>query len=259
MKGKHPKKSDAFELRVLSYNIHQGKTARRQKLSLGLLKEALKALRADLVLLQEVAGSTKEGGGPADLERAYQLEELADEIWPYFAYQKNSAFSGGYHGNAILSRYPIAKWHTLNITVAGMKKRGVLHGEIEIPGWKNHLHVMAAHLGLLQYERHHQIRRLCAYVSQHIPHRSRIILGGDFNDWREHVSRKVENDLMMREAFMAQDAKHAKTFPSRLPVLRLDRIYYRGLELQSAKILKGRPWSRLSDHLPVMAHFFVPA
>jgi endonuclease/exonuclease/phosphatase (EEP) superfamily protein YafD len=40
-----------------------------------------------------------------------------------------------------------------------------------------------------------------------------------------------------------------------MPVLPLDRIYYRGLKLKSAHILKGRPWNLLSDHLPVLGHF----
>lgn len=251
------KSSHPHEMRVISYNIHQGKTARRQKLSLELLKEAIKGLDADLVLLQEVAGSNKPTGGPADIERAYQLEALADEMWPHFAYQKNSLFSGGYHGNAILSRFPIVKWHHLNVTVPGMKKRGVLHGEIAVPGYRNHLHVMAAHLGLLQYERHQQTRKLCHYVAAHIPHSERVILGGDFNDWREHVSKRVEKELSMKEAFLSQDARHARTFPSRMPMLPLDRIYYRGLKLKSAHILKGRPWSQLSDHLPVLGHFTI--
>jgi len=254
-KTKTPSPSSPETFNVLSYNIHQGKTARRQQLSLALLKEAIKGLGADLVLLQEVAGSTKPSGGPADIERAYQLEELADEIWPYFAYQKNSAFTGGYHGNAILSKYPIVNWHKLNITVPGMKIRGALHGEIAVPGWRTHLHVMATHLGLLQYERHRQTRKLCQYVLSHIPASARVILGGDFNDWCEHVSDKVEKDLSMNEAFMSHNARHARTFPSRMPMLPLDRIYYRGFQVSSAQILKGKPWSLLSDHLPVMAQF----
>lgn len=245
------------ELRVLSYNIHQGKTARRQKHSLERLKEAIKTQKAEVVLLQEVAGSSH-ASAKADTETAYQLEALADELWPYFAYQKNSVFSGGYHGNAILSKYPIVSWNNLNITVPGMKKRGILHGQIALPGWKNPLHVLAAHLGLLQYERHRQTRKLCNYIRVHIPPRGRIILGGDFNDWREQVSKKVEEDLAMKEAFMAQDAKHARTFPSRLPMLRLDRIYFRGFELEEARILKGSPWNQLSDHLPVMAKLSLP-
>jgi endonuclease/exonuclease/phosphatase family metal-dependent hydrolase len=37
------------------------------------------------------------------------------------------------------------------------------------------------------------------------------------------------------------------------PFLRLDRIYVRGFEVESAKVHRGKPWSMLSDHLAVSA------
>jgi len=224
-----------------------------------MLNEAIKSLGADIVLLQEVAGSSKGGrNAPADVERAYQLEALADEIWPYHAYQKNSVFSGGYHGNAILSRYPIERWHNLNITVPRLPKRGILHAVLTLPKLNAPLHVLATHLGLLQYERHRQLKKLCQYVKNEIPHGEPIVIGGDFNDWRERVSDNLLEHLEMEEAFLKQDSRHARTFPSRMPVLRLDRIYFRGFQLGSALRLRGRPWNFLSDHLPVVAHFHLP-
>ncbi len=242
------------DLVVLSYNIHQGITASRRQIAFSILKQAIKSLDADVVLLQEVAGSTRpRKNAPADRERAYQLEALADEIWPYQAYQRNSAFSGGYHGNAILSRFPILKWNVLNISVKGLARRGVLHGELSLPHHK--LHVLGTHLGLLQYERHRQLNKLCHYVAEQIPAGAPLLVGGDFNDWREYVSKDMAARLKMDEAFLTQDARHARTFPAGLPVLPLDRIYFRKLEIQSAVRLKGRPWKFLSDHLPLLVHF----
>jgi endonuclease/exonuclease/phosphatase family metal-dependent hydrolase len=251
--------TEGHSLRVLSYNIHQGKTASRRRLEFSLLKQAIKALHADIVLLQEVAGSTRaKKNAPADVECAYQLEALADGIWKYQAYQRNSVFSGGYHGNAILSKFPIVRWNVLNITIRGLARRGILHGEVDIPGMGNPFHVLATHLGLLQYERHKQVQRLCHYVSESIPGHTPLLIGGDFNDWREHVSEKLGSKLNVEEAFMAQHAEHARTFPARMPVLRLDRIYYRGLSLHSVLRLNGKPWHLLSDHLPILAQFKLP-
>jgi endonuclease/exonuclease/phosphatase family metal-dependent hydrolase len=258
---KKPSKSSSHEkhpqsLRVLSYNIHQGKTASRRKIEFSILKDAIKSLNADIVLLQEVAGSTRaRKNAPADLERAFQLEALADEIWKYHAYQRNAVFSGGYHGNAILSRFPIKNYNVVNISVKGLARRGAIHGEIDIPGMSKPFHVVATHLGLLQYERHNQVHRLCSYVKGSVPTGAPLLIGGDFNDWREHVSKNMASLLSVEEAFMAQHAEHARTFPARLPVLRLDRIYYRGLNLSSAWRLQGKPWHSLSDHLPILAHF----
>ena len=69
------------------------------------------------------------------------------------------------------------------------------------------------------------------------------------------ISRNLSVALRMEEAFLTQYASHARTFPSRMPVLCLDRIYYRGFRLKTATRLKGKPWLFLSDHLPLLAHF----
>ncbi len=49
--------------------------------------------------------------------------------------------------------------------------------------------------------------------------------------------------------------KPAKTYPSRLPLFRMDRIYFRNLALQEARVLAGGTWQRLSDHRALYASF----
>jgi endonuclease/exonuclease/phosphatase family metal-dependent hydrolase len=44
-----------------------------------------------------------------------------------------------------------------------------------------------------------------------------------------------------------------KTFPAKFPMLRLDRIYHRGFAVKRAQVLRGKPWSLLSDHAPLVA------
>jgi len=48
------------------------------------------------------------------------------------------------------------------------------------------------------------------------------------------------------------------TFPSRLPLLGLDRIYTRGLRPVQAHVPRGRDWARLSDHLPLVGELALP-
>jgi endonuclease/exonuclease/phosphatase family metal-dependent hydrolase len=36
-------------------------------------------------------------------------------------------------------------------------------------------------------------------------------------------------------------------------LLRLDRIYQRGFAVNRAQVLRGKPWSLLSDHSPIVA------
>jgi endonuclease/exonuclease/phosphatase family metal-dependent hydrolase len=43
-----------------------------------------------------------------------------------------------------------------------------------------------------------------------------------------------------------------KTFPARFPMLRLDRIYQRGFAVKKAQVLRGKPWTLLSDHAPIV-------
>lgn len=250
------KKSGQIKFRVLSYNIHQGLTVHRQKMSLSLLKEAIKLLRADLVLLQEVAGTTTEKKAKRGGISGFQLESLADSIWPHFAYQKNAAFSGGFHGNAILSRYPVIESHSIDITVAPLDKRGVLHGVIHIPTADVVIHALTVHLGLLQFERRRQVKQVNDYIHRNIPNHSVCVLGGDFNDWQQKVSKQM-NKNNLREVYREMHRKHARTFPSRFPILPLDRIYFRYLKLHGTRCLRGKPWHQLSDHLPLLADFII--
>jgi endonuclease/exonuclease/phosphatase family metal-dependent hydrolase len=57
----------------------------------------------------------------------------------------------------------------------------------------------------------------------------------------------------MTEVSVAQHGRVLATFPSLLPVLRLDRIYVRGFKIVKAQVHRGKPWSLLSDHLALSA------
>jgi endonuclease/exonuclease/phosphatase family metal-dependent hydrolase len=256
-----------FRLRILSYNIHQGLTIHKRRIAITKLKEAIKALRADIVLLQEVAGvNARHVPAKGGRITSFQLEAFADEIWPYHAYGRNAVFAGGFHGNAILSKFPIVRWDNVDISVKLVRrglvkmlpKRGMLHAEIELPDRGVSAHILGTHFGLLQYERHRQLKQLCTYIRSEIPIGSPFVVAGDFNDWREMITRKLARQLHTDEAYLSHHRRHARTFPARFPVLCLDRIYYRGFELHSATRLAGKPWLFLSDHLPLMADFIVP-
>jgi endonuclease/exonuclease/phosphatase family metal-dependent hydrolase len=45
----------------------------------------------------------------------------------------------------------------------------------------------------------------------------------------------------------------ARTFPIKVPLLSVDRIYYRGLDCRSAHVLRDGPFRELSDHAAVLA------
>ena len=42
------------------------------------------------------------------------------------------------------------------------------------------------------------------------------------------------------------------TFPSRVPVFALDRVYMRGFRCLMQVVPRGVAWARMSDHLPLV-------
>jgi endonuclease/exonuclease/phosphatase family metal-dependent hydrolase len=59
--------------------------------------------------------------------------------------------------------------------------------------------------------------------------------------------------LELHEVFVKLTGAHALSFPTRYPLLRLDRLYVRALKPTSASVLHQSPWSFLSDHAPILA------
>jgi len=256
----------ATSLRILSYNIHQGKTVDRRKLSFRELREAIQSQKPDLVLLQEVAEEPGDDEYHPKTTRPLQLESLMDELMAHSVYGRNAVLTQGFHGNAILSRYPIVSTEQVDISVGPgkkrnlrfMPKRGLIHATIDLPGHKEHAHIIGTHFGLLQVERTAQLKKLTAFIQDRVPEGSPLILAGDFNDWRQLITTRLEKTLNLSEAFTKFQASHAKTFPSKFPFLCLDRIYFRELSLTDANRLSGKPWHFLSDHLPLVAEFALP-
>lgn len=242
-----------MRLKVFSYNIHKGYGFANRSFLLSEIREAVRSVGADLVLLQEVRG--------LDLETDYdqhpfassaQFEYLADSIWSHFAYGKNAVTSGGHHGNAILSKYPILWTENFDISAHRFENRGLLHAVIDLTP---KVHVLCSHLGLFEVGRHAQLKRIADHLKAVIPPDEPVILAGDFNDWRERLSQPFLETAGLHEAFEVLEGRHASTFPSWLPILRLDRIYFRGFKPLKVQTLTGQPWSSLSDHLPLLGEF----
>ena len=103
--------------------------------------------------------------------------------------------------------------------------------------------VIATHLGLSIAERRGQARALTALIGQGAV--TTVVLG-DFNDWFwvGSVRKVLAAHLPARS--------RERTFPSRCPVFRFDRIYCRPV---AALVRAGTDpaASALSDHLPVIA------
>jgi endonuclease/exonuclease/phosphatase family metal-dependent hydrolase len=235
-------------LNIATYNIHKGFSQFNRRLVVHELRERLHELNADIVFLQEVQG---EHAGHTQRHHNYpsksQHEFIAEKIWPHSAYGKNSVYEGGHHGNAILSRFPILQSANSDISAHRFENRGLLHCQIEVSA-QHQVHCVCAHFGLFAKGRRVQTNALIEYVRKEIPVDAPLIIAGDFNDWRNHISDELAQNLGVHDTFTSHQGQPARSFPARLPLFRLDRIYVRGFRVLHSKVHVGDAWQRLSDH-----------
>lgn len=231
-------------IRVLTLNTHQGFSAGRRSKALPRIREGLRTADADLVFLQEVGVA---GGLDVPL---CQYEFLADQVWSQHAYGRNAVSTGGHHGNALLSKYPIAAWENIDLSVGSSEPRGMLHCVLDVPQSPRPLHAVCVHLALRESHRRRQVERLLQRVSDAIPRDAPLVVAGDFNDWRERAHAAMMRDRSLEEVHASAYGRPARTFPARLPLLRLDRIYVRNLRHRPTQMPR-RPWAALSDHVPL--------
>ncbi len=239
-------------LKIATYNIHKGFSQFNRRVVLHELRERLRELDADILFLQEVQG---EHAGHvqrhADYPAGPQHEFLADEFWAHHAYGMNAVYDEGHHGNAILSRFPIVQTFNKDVSAHRFESRGLLHSEVDMDGLR--VHCLCAHFGLFAKGKRVQTRALVEYVLNEIPAGAPLLIAGDFNDWRNELSHTLALEIGVQDVFDLQEGKPARSFPSRVPLFRLDRIYVRGFKVRGCDVHIGGKWLRLSDHAALSA------
>ncbi len=243
-------------LKILTYNIHKGFNTGNRQFVLHQIRTALQMTRADVLFLQETQGEhVHKRKKISDWPEKTQFEFIAEEVWPFYAYGKNAIYDAGHHGNAILSKYEFLRWENINVSPFPWASRSLLHAVINIPPDRREVHVVCIHFGLLGRERRLQVNKLCERIDSHVPHASPLIVAGDFNDWLGRAEHLFYEHLGLQEVFLQSHGRYARTFPSWLPFLQMDRIYYRGLRPIACERLAHAPWHRLSDHAPLVTEF----
>lgn len=237
-------------LHIATFNIHKGVSTFNARLVLHKQRELIRKLHADVVFLQEVRGAHTRH---SRLTTGSQYEFLADTVWSAFAYGQNAVRSGGHHGNAILSKFPIVHSVNEDISASSSEQRGLLHCEIAIPNWDTHLHCICVHLGLFARWRRRQLAALNARISSLVPANAPLIIAGDFNDWRQNAGDILAVQQHLHEVFEVAHGSHARSFPAALPMFKLDRIYARGFEVQHCHVHSGALFANVSDHAALSA------
>ncbi|MET3133484.1 endonuclease/exonuclease/phosphatase family metal-dependent hydrolase [Oxalobacteraceae bacterium GrIS 1.11] len=265
-----------MKIRVATYNIHKGVTSVRGLPRVHALKQAIGLFEADVVFLQEVQGRHDRNAaqfGAQSHGHKHWPEEAQHEFFAglshHAAYGMNAVYDHGHHGNALLSAFPIATSHNHDVSDHAYEQRGILHCVLETPGAAVHCYVV--HLGLFEAGRGRQTAALIEAVLASAPAGEPVIIAGDFNDWRNTLSDKLRKALGVVEVFDQRAPESAlrelvrslarrpsaptpaRTFPAALPWFRLDRIYVRGFTVETAQVMHGTLWAKLSDHAPIVA------
>lgn len=251
-----------MELRVASYNIHKGVLGHgpAKRASILDLHSALQGLQPDLVFLQEVQflhqrNARRLSGWPAQPQHDF----LGDALGMHAAYRTNACTRQGEHGNALLSRYPIIDIAHCDVSDHRFEQRGLLHAQVALPKG-GPLHCIVVHFGLFAVSRQRQTTRLLEYIAAEVPPQAALIVAGDFNDWHGRIGPQLLQQGLadVSEPPLKANGKTAwhkrvRTYPARLPLMPLDRIYARGLVAGEIGLGWGRGWARLSDHAPLLA------
>ena len=247
--GRHPDR-----LRVATYNIHKGVrgVGPGKRLEIHNLGLGIEALDADLVCLQEVRLYHRRDAARFDhthfgWPEVGQAEFLAPEGYQA-AYRTNAVTRHGEHGNALLSRWPIGDIGHHDVSDHRFEQRGLLHVPVVWQGTE--LHVVVAHFGLIHASRVRQVERLATFLATEVPAGTPLLVAGDFNDWGEKLDGPM-TDVGLQRARHGPE-RGQRTFPSRVPVFALDRVYTRGLRCVGSAVPRSPAWARMSDHLPLV-------
>jgi endonuclease/exonuclease/phosphatase family metal-dependent hydrolase len=229
-------------LRVASYNIHKCVGIDR-RFEPARTAAVIAELGADLVAVQEADRRFGRRTGLLDLvalERETGLAPLP---------VSDLADGHGWHGNALLVR-PGTPARIRRLTLPGAEPRGALVADLDLPSGR--LRVVAAHLGLLRRSRAQQAAAILRALAETPEGEEPLptLLLGDLNEWRPgHRS-----SLRAFEPFFGPVTQGPPSFPTRLPVLALDRILGWPRGLVSHVAAHDSALARIaSDHLPLTA------
>jgi endonuclease/exonuclease/phosphatase family metal-dependent hydrolase len=223
---------------IASYNVHKC-VGIDGKFDPGRISHVIREIGADVIALQEADTRFGERRGLLDL--AWMERETGLCPVPVSGVAK----AHGWHGNAIFFREGLVR-DVHQVALPGLEPRGALITEIELKDGST-VRIIAAHLGLLNRSRHQQARMILDILRSREEHPT--VLMGDLNEWRLG-DRSALNTLSSVFGLPAA----VPSFPSRLPVLALDRIMANRPGLIETVTTHDTPLARLaSDHLPIKA------
>jgi endonuclease/exonuclease/phosphatase family metal-dependent hydrolase len=216
-------------LRIASYNVHSCRGTDGRK-DAARIAQVIEELGCDTVGLQEVD---------------YRLDYIAQKLGMQAIPGLTLARHDGPFGNALLTRRKVLDVRRLGFTYSRREPRNALDVDLEVNG--ETVRVIVTHLGLWPAERRYQVKKILELIRS-TPTYERVVVLGDINEWLP-LGRPLR---WMNALFGRCPAE--RSFPSRWPLVALDRVWVRPRHALLALKAHRTPLAELaSDHLPVKA------
>lgn len=223
-------------LRVATYNVHAWvgtDKARDPDRTLSVIR----GLEADLIALQEVVI-------PSEGYNRHMMKTLEEETGMHVVPGQTMLKGRASYGNVLLCRQVPEEVFRHDISYSGREPRGIIEAWFTFKG--SRVQVLATHLGLVERERWQQTLEIIR-LSRRGRADLRLVLG-DLNEWRplSRVSRVLAGRF--------GPTRGCASYPTRWPILRLDRICAHPPRLLLGQTAIRTPATRkASDHYPLLA------
>lgn len=238
--------------RIVTYNVHRC-VGNDRRLDVARVAAVLAELQPDIVALQEL------DVGRRRTNHVDQAHEIAQRLAMTHHFHAAMQVEEERYGDAILTVYPerLVKAGPLPglPRVRGLEPRGALWVEVEIDG--RPVQIVNTHLGLVPREQQLQAAALAGpgWLGHPDCHGPAILLG-DFNATASSVVYRTLVKRLQPARQLAPRKSPTSTFPSQLPVLRIDHLFVSpGVEVHDVTA-PFTPLTRVaSDHLPLVMDF----
>lgn len=224
-------------LRLASYNVHScvGTDGRRD---VGRVAQVMGEIDADVIGLQEV------DCGYRYAHEIDQLDELRATTGMIAIGGPTMTREAYTFGNALFTRLPVLSVRHVDLSIKRFEPRAALDVDLDVAGVV--MRVMVTHFGLMPWERRWQAATLLQALRG--DEQDLTVLCGDFNEWTPMWKTVRQLDAYFGPALAL------RTFPSRRPMLALDRIWLRPRDTLAGMWVHQSPVARVaSDHLPICA------
>ncbi|WP_340644217.1 endonuclease/exonuclease/phosphatase family protein [Phenylobacterium sp.] len=238
--------------RIITYNVHRCVGTDR-RLDVGRVADVIASLRPDIVALQELDVGRLRTGNVDQAHEIAQRLKMAVHFHPAMKVEEEL------YGDAILTAYPE---HLVQVgplpgygRIPQLEPRGAVWIAVEIDGKK--VQIINTHLGLVPREQ--QLQAACLAGPAWLKHpkcEGPTILLGDFNASPTSVVYRTLVGRLQGARRLAPVKKPTSTFPSALPVVRIDHLFVSPEIRVTDLTAPFNPLTRAaSDHLPLVMDF----